>query len=621
MKKTFLWIAACLMATTAWAGINYNGSSLSENTEFTRSQCGTMAKKTMKEISGFACSRQTSGYIWAHGDENTGSNRKIIAIQPSGTLAMTVNLTTTESDRDDWEDICTGVYGGKNYVFVGAIGDNDLAFKDQYYIYYFEEPAISSGSTSISANYIRFGYPDNKAHNTETLMYDNIEQMLYIVDKVDGVCHLYKLPFRTDYGISLQQLTEVCALGNGSKFNLCNGGDITPDGQWMAIKNESYILLWERQGSESLSETAKRLPTQVMAYEKEEQGESLGWLDATTFYTTSDSKKDTPIYQYKRDADPTQAIVTGITVNGKALEGFRPDQLNYDVILPYGTTSMPSITATANTGANLQISLPISLPGDATVTCTSKDGSNSVTYTIHLSISATPSADATLKSLKVNGTAVEGFKADSLHYAMTIAYLDALPVVTAEANDEHATVLITNLTEVTKTPSNATVLVTAQDGTTTRTYTIAFRRADAVKKINEIIMTNSYSAFIREGETTIHAYYLAGQAEPTIKSYKLSEGCTLAQEDYTVTITGADATTATYTLDIQPVQPRGFSADSIVLGGTEHWIVGAYGFDDTKKWKFSKTDTDYSREIAGKTHLEFFLPACDTVVFYSMDKN
>ena len=171
------------MATEAmWAaGIKYDGTALTENTEFTRTECGTMGKKTMKETSGLACSRQTTGYLWAHGDENTGSNRKIVAVTAAGTLTMTVNLTTPGSDRDDWEDIATGVYNGKNYLFVGAIGDNDLQFKDQYYIYYFEEPAVSTGSKTITTGVICFGYPDNQAHNTETLMYDNIEQWYVLV--------------------------------------------------------------------------------------------------------------------------------------------------------------------------------------------------------------------------------------------------------------------------------------------------------------------------------------------------------------------------------------------------------------------------------------------------------
>lgn len=449
-------VAGFVSATMAWgAGINYNGTTLQENTDFTRTECGTMKKKTMKEISGLAASRQTPGYLWAHGDENTGDNRKIIAIQPDGTLAMTVNLTTPNTDRDDWEDIATGVYDGKNYVFIGAIGDNDLAFNDQYYIFYFEEPAISSGTQNVTVDTIRFGYPDNTAHNTETLMYDNVEQMFYIADKVDGVCHLYKLPFSTTYGTGVQRLTEVCALGNGSKFKLANGGDITPDGHWMAIKNEEYILLWERQGSESLSATALRNPVQVMAYQKEEQGESLAWLNDSLFYTTSDSKKDTPIYQYVR----------------------------------WGGTT----------------------PG-------------------------TPS-------------------------------IDTIP----ETIDSTA------------------------------------------RAIREVILSNHYYAYINEGETVIRGWYLAGTSVPVIDSCLLSAGATWAQTNDTVTITALNGTTAVYTLDIQPVTPVEFSAAEIVFDGTETWVKSAYGWDGTKKWKFSKTDSDYSREIAGKTHVELFLPACDTL--------
>ena len=317
MKRALLLAAVTLLsATPMWSdGINYNGTALQENIDFVRSECGTMSKNTIKEVSGLACSRQTAGYLWAHGDENTGNKRQIIALQPDGTLAMTVHLTTEGSDRDDWEDIATGSYEGENYVFVGAIGDNDLQYKDAYYIYYLEEPSVVAGKTmTVSAKWIRFGFPDNQAHNAEVLMYDNVEQMFYVVDKEDGACHLYMLPFRTDYGSAVQRLTVVCALGNGNKFKKATGGDITPDGRWMAIKNKSYVLLWERQGLESLSETAKREPVQVAAYEKEEQGESLAWLDGTTFYTTSDSKNDTPIYKYVRAYDSGMAVIPAVSV-------------------------------------------------------------------------------------------------------------------------------------------------------------------------------------------------------------------------------------------------------------------------------------------------------------------
>jgi hypothetical protein len=447
--------------TLAATGINYDGTTLELNNDFTRSECGTMGKNTMPETSGMACSRQTPGYIWAHGDENTGNNRKIVAVQPNGTLAMTVNLNTTGSNRDDWEDIATGVYNNTNYLFVGAIGDNELQYKDAYYIYYLVEPAITSGTQTLTANYIRFGFPDNNAHNAETLMYDNIEQMFYIVDKVKGgVCHLYKLPFRTDYGTSVQTLTEVCALGNGSKFNYCTGGDITPDGKYMVIKSKPYLLLWQRQGSESLSQTALRLPQQVAAYQEEEQGESIAWTDSMTFYTTSDSKSNTPIYKYVRQ----------------------------------------SVTP--------------------------------------------PSGDTTV--VPVNPT-------DS-----------------------------------------------------------------AAKAVYEVRLSNGYNAYINEGETIIRGWYLQGETAPEIISCVLSEGATWIQNGNTMTVTALDGSQASYTLDFQPVAPVAFTDAEITFDGSETWVKSAYGWASDKKWRFSKTDDDYSREIAGKTHVELFLPACDTVVIKSM---
>ena len=460
--KVCLVALGLFMACAAWSasGINYDGTNLELNNDFTRTECGTQKKDVMKEISGMACSRVTPGYIWEHGDENLGSNRRILAIKPDGTQQMEVKVSTS-SDRDDWEDICTGTYGGKSYIFIGAIGDNNLAYKDKYYIYYFEEPAITSGSKTITASEIVFGYPDNQAHNTETLMYDNVEQVFYIATKADGVCSLYSLPFKTDYS-GKQTLTKVCDLGNGSKFNLCTGGDITPDGSWMAIKNKKYILLWERQGSESLSATATRRPTQIAAYQEEAQGESLAWEDNFTFYTTSDQKKDVPIYKYTR--------------GGSQGGGDDPEP----------------------------------------------------------------------------------------------------PVVPVDSS---------------------------------------------AKAIKEVVLTNSYYAYINEGESVIHGWYLEGEAMPSVKSYLVSDSAKWSQEGNTITVIALDKSTATYTLDIQAVTPVVFTDQEIVFDGSAdeaEWLKAAYGWDDTKKWRFSKTDDDYSREIAGKTHIELFLPACDTVVLTSM---
>ena len=66
MKTKVCLVALCLfMASAVWSasGINYDGTNLELNNDFTRTECGTQKKNVMKEVSGMACSRVTPGYI------------------------------------------------------------------------------------------------------------------------------------------------------------------------------------------------------------------------------------------------------------------------------------------------------------------------------------------------------------------------------------------------------------------------------------------------------------------------------------------------------------------------------------------------------------------------------
>ena len=166
-------------------------------------------------------------------------------------------------------------------------------------------------------------------------MYDNREQMIYIITKVYyNVCQVFSIPFRLDYGDEVQTLTYVCDLGVKSDigvgkyqgkelafmgFHLVTGADISPDGKYILIKNHnniqavfSWILLWTREGDESVAETLKnRTPEPLYCYTYEWQGEAICWLDSTTFYTTSDSDGEPPIFKYwKGDAQAVEAVKT-----------------------------------------------------------------------------------------------------------------------------------------------------------------------------------------------------------------------------------------------------------------------------------------------------------------------
>ena len=90
-----------------------------------------------------------------------------------------------------------------------------------------------------------------------------------------------------------------------------------------------------------------------------------------------------------------------------------------------------------------------------------------------------PSTDATLSDLTIEGGTVADFSPDVYHYDVYLPQgTTDVPVVDAVLNDTSATVDITQATDLNGDESarTATVLVTAEDGTTTQSYTITFTR-------------------------------------------------------------------------------------------------------------------------------------------------
>ena len=324
--------------------LTFNGEILPINTQFTRTMSGQIgAHIGIPEVSGIACSRVTPGYIWMHSDEtDANTNPFIVATDETGQI-LGAKVSFDHVYRWDWEDMCGGVYEGTNYLFIGGFGDNNHT-DGEYCIIWFEEPAIDPANPNISVNAhrIKFEYPDHQKHNCESMMYDNIEQMLYIVTKVyDDVNQVFSLPFRLDYGDVQQTLTYVCDLGVTSDigegeyhdaihrykgFHLATAADISPDGKYILIKNHnnyvaiySWILYWEREGEESIAQTLKRQPQVIDCYQYEWQGEAIAWLDDNTFYTTSDSdiESEPPIYKYTREALEGVANVSETRSNSK----------------------------------------------------------------------------------------------------------------------------------------------------------------------------------------------------------------------------------------------------------------------------------------------------------------
>ncbi|MBR1877948.1 MAG: cadherin-like beta sandwich domain-containing protein [Paludibacteraceae bacterium] len=258
----------------------------------------------------------------------------------------------------------------------------------------------------------------------------------------------------------------------------------------------------------------------------------------------------------KYNAGPsTDATLSGIAYNGTAVPGFAADKTAYEVELPAGTTTPPTVTATTtDANATTSITQADALPGKATIDVTAEDGTTKKQYTVTFTVetanpkvetatwanirgtaevdnvnmtitgqvlngksltlepqftgkylnSYTPtgaqdfskgsidyifssttnekttykvtiteapamSSDASLKSLTVTGYNIN-FSPTTYVYNVEVSGT-TVPAVTYVLNDSKATAVKTDATGV---PGVTKIVVTAEDGTTTATYTINF---------------------------------------------------------------------------------------------------------------------------------------------------
>lgn len=157
-----------------------------------------------------------------------------------------------------------------------------------------------------------------------------------------------------------------------------------------------------------------------------------------------------------------------IYLDGAPLEGFDSNTSTYDVVLPYGTTQLPEVTATTSDPAATHKIFVDEALKVVTITVTAEDESQKK-YIINFTIAK--NTDATLSGIFADGELLANFDALTFYYTVYIPFGAAIPTLTATANDPNANVLIQTVN-----PMHHTIVVTAEDATTTLTYSVVFRQ-------------------------------------------------------------------------------------------------------------------------------------------------
>ncbi len=256
-----------------------------------------LKEKRLSEISGIAASVTNPGLFWVHND--SGGEPEVYLINKSLEIVLTCRLEGIENR--DWEDITIGPgpEPGKHYLYVGEIGDNEARFQYKM-IYRFEEPVLGEEAEIKVSSFdtIVFSLEDRRK-DTETLLIDPATNALYIFSKREEPVWIYELenPAQTADTLIAKKLFSL-------PLTQLVGGDVSPDGKSILLKNYEHIYYWSSDTAKPIKEILKSEFSEV-PYELEPQGEALTWArDQSGFYTLSEKNvgKDTFFYFYGRKA-------------------------------------------------------------------------------------------------------------------------------------------------------------------------------------------------------------------------------------------------------------------------------------------------------------------------------
>ena len=180
------------------------------------------------------------------------------------------------------------------------------------------------------------------------------------------------------------------------------------------------------------------------------------------------------------------ARLSALSLSGIDIGTFSGDTTTYAATVGHPTSST-TVTATAThprASVSIQPGAAVSLAEGANViavTVVAEDGTTTKTYTVTVTRAAAPlSEDAALRTLSLSGADIGAFSPDSTAYAASVAHEVASTTVTAAASHSAAKVTIAPGSEVSLAvgANEIAVTVTAEDGTTTRTYTVTVTRAE-----------------------------------------------------------------------------------------------------------------------------------------------
>jgi hypothetical protein len=250
-----------------------------------------LANAEITESSGLACSRTTPGAFWTHND--SGGNPRLYAFNLKGEDLG--NFPVQGAAAIDWEDMSSFSIGGRSFLMIADVGDNN-AQRDQYTIYIVNEPPAVARPPKhpplTLSSRLNFTYEDGP-HNCESAAADPVRKEILLVSKTNGnECKAYVLPIPAEKSPRKAVARAIATL----KIPTTTAMDVSPDGLRAVVLTYGDAYEYAREAKEDWGKAFSR-PPRLLRMPPRAQGESVCYgPDGVTLYLTSE-KIPTPLLE------------------------------------------------------------------------------------------------------------------------------------------------------------------------------------------------------------------------------------------------------------------------------------------------------------------------------------
>ena len=166
----------------------------------------------------------------------------------------------------------------------------------------------------------------------------------------------------------------------------------------------------------------------------------------------------------------TDSRIQNLLVDGEPLENWDPSVYEYSIEVESDPQEMPVLSASAiNPLSEVNITYPDEMPGFAEITVLANDGGSYSTYRVYFSVNGSYT-DARLDSIRIAGEILDGFSSDVYEYDVILpADVSKYWGLTGYPRVDDAWVITRKPDSL---PGDATIEVTAVDGSSTTLYTL-----------------------------------------------------------------------------------------------------------------------------------------------------